>query len=198
MRTPCFVYDLDVVTTAWHGLSAALEATGVRYRVAYAIKVNPLRPILAHLRSLGADAEIVSLRELRAARAAGFQTDRVIVNGPMKPPELLSPAGRAGAIINLESRRQLEALAQAGTAESGQVGLRLAPDEKSRSSTERLVTLQRDPPLTRIFAPIRLAPSRHCRFSAGSARAAKIAVASPAAPAPTTTTSVWPDASLIR
>ncbi len=35
------------------------------------------------------------------------------------------------------------------------------PPEKSRSLTTVLVTLQRAPPLTRIFAPTRRAPSRH-------------------------------------
>ena len=35
------------------------------------------------------------------------------------------------------------------------------PPQKSRSVTTRLVTLQREPPLTRIFAPMRAAPSRH-------------------------------------
>ena len=63
------------------------------------------------------------------------------------------------------------------------------PPQKSCSVTVRLVTLHREPPLTRIFAPMWAAPSRHTIRIAGAARAAKIAVASPAAPAPTTTTS---------
>src|SRR5688572_3540846 len=67
------------------------------------------------------------------------------------------------------------------------------PPQKSRSVTSRLVTLQRDPPLTRILAPMRRAPSRHRTRRCGAARAAKIAAASPAAPAPTTTTSVCED-----
>jgi hypothetical protein len=62
------------------------------------------------------------------------------------------------------------------------------PPQKSRSVTTRLVTLHRDPPLTRIFAPIFVAPSRHRTSRSGAARLAKIAVARPAAPAPTTMT----------
>jgi hypothetical protein len=53
----------------------------------------------------------------------------------------------------------------------------------------RFVTLQRDPPLTRILAPIVRAPSRTATDRCGAARLAKIAVASPAAPAPTIATS---------
>ena len=63
------------------------------------------------------------------------------------------------------------------------------PPQKSASVTTALVTLQREPPLTRIFAPGRLAPSSSSTVRPGLARLAKIAVASPAAPAPTTATS---------
>src|SRR5215210_951849 len=52
-----------------------------------------------------------------------------------------------------------------------------------------LVTLQRLPPLTRIFAPGFAAPSSRVTFRSGLSLRAKIAVARPAAPAPTTTTS---------
>jgi hypothetical protein len=51
-----------------------------------------------------------------------------------------------------------------------------------------LVTLQRDPPLTRIFAPGARAPSRRTTERERLKRRAKIAVARPAAPAPTIAT----------
>ena len=63
------------------------------------------------------------------------------------------------------------------------------PPEKSLSSTDTLVTLQRDPPLTRILAPGFLALSRRTTERLGLKRRAKIAVARPAAPAPTMATS---------
>jgi len=72
------------------------------------------------------------------------------------------------------------------------------PPQKSRSVTTRLVTLQREPPLTRILAPMRRAPSTHRTRRCGEDRAAKIAVASPAAPAPTTTRSAWEDTRVRR
>ena len=63
------------------------------------------------------------------------------------------------------------------------------PPQKSRSSTEPFVTLHLEPPLTRIFAPGFLAPSSSSTLRAGLERRVKIAVARPAAPAPTTMTS---------
>jgi hypothetical protein len=63
------------------------------------------------------------------------------------------------------------------------------PPQKSRSLTVVFVTLQRDPPLTRIFAPGARAPSRRRTEREGLKRRVKIAVARPAAPAPTIATS---------
>src|SRR5438874_684504 len=62
------------------------------------------------------------------------------------------------------------------------------PPQKSVSSTVTLVTLQREPPLTRIFAPGLFAPSSSSTDWFGVRRRVKIAVARPAAPAPTTMT----------
>ena len=59
------------------------------------------------------------------------------------------------------------------------------PPLKSRSLTATFVTLQRDPPLTRIFAPGFAAESINTIECEGFRRRAKIAVARPAAPAPT-------------
>src|SRR3990172_568150 len=64
------------------------------------------------------------------------------------------------------------------------------PPQKSRSVTVAFVTLQRVPPLTRILAPGRRAPSRTSTRTRGFSRRVKIAVARPAAPAPTIATSV--------
>ena len=63
------------------------------------------------------------------------------------------------------------------------------PPQKSASVTAVLVTLQRAPPLTRIFAPRWLAPSSSTTVRCGCNRLVKIAVARPAAPAPTIATS---------
>src|SRR4030095_12662563 len=67
---------------------------------------------------------------------------------------------------------------------------RRSPPQKSCSVTTRLVTLQREPPLTRILAPTVLAPSTQITPRGyDAARAQNVAAASPAAPPPTMTTS---------
>jgi len=63
------------------------------------------------------------------------------------------------------------------------------PPQKSCSVMMALVMLQREPPLTRILAPGRRALSIRATDRAGFCRCVKIAVARPAAPAPTMATS---------
>ena len=63
------------------------------------------------------------------------------------------------------------------------------PPQKSRSVTTRLVTLQREPPLTRILAPMRSGAVEQRTRSAGAAARRRSPSRDPAAPAPTTTTS---------
>jgi len=72
------------------------------------------------------------------------------------------------------------------------------PPQKSRSVTATFVTLQRDPPLTRIFAPGRAAPSSSATPADRRNRPVKTAVASPAAPAPTIATSNDDDGADVR
>jgi hypothetical protein len=78
------------------------------------------------------------------------------------------------------------------------------PPQKSASATTAFVTLHRPPPLTRIFAPGRFAPSSSATDTVCERRLAKMAVARPAAPAPTIATSEmckrWPsgDAKVVR
>jgi hypothetical protein len=72
------------------------------------------------------------------------------------------------------------------------------PPQKSRALTTALVTLQRDPPLTRILAPGARAPSRSRTDRERLKRREKIAAASPAAPAPTIATSHEGGSSKVR
>ena len=110
----------------------------------------------------------------QAARRARFAIDWYPGTACRPPPR----AAARRALRRTPPRDRPETRA----ARSGQS--RDEPPQKSRSVTTRLVTLHRDPPLTRIFAPIFVAPSKHRTSRSGAARFAKIAVASPAAPAP--------------
>jgi hypothetical protein len=121
------------------------------------------------------DVLIAPMRASRTVRAR-------LLSGNNLPPSS-SWSGTPSSSKNAIARRT-------GYARSTSRMTRRSPPQKSRSVTTRLVTLQREPPLTRILAPIVLAPSTHItRRGCDTARAQKTAAASPAAPPPTMTTS---------
>ena len=94
------------------------------------------------------------------------------------PRAAVTPISRKKAIVSATGNARRTRRMMAGR-----------PPQKSRSVTTALVTLQRDPPLTRILAPGFRAPSRSTTERVGLKRRVKMAVARPAAPAPTTATS---------
>lgn len=128
--TPYFSFDLEQVTTAWHGLAESFATRRVAPLVAYAMKVNPLHDVVSHLAGLGAGAEVVSRRELRAALDSGIPGDRIVVNGAVKSPDYLAEAISAGARVNVETPRQLETVAvlTRGLSRRPMLGIRLAAD----------------------------------------------------------------------
>ena len=120
-----------------------------------------------------------------ASRSSASSTSRArLVSGNSLPPASswrLTPMSRKNATVSGD-----------GNARSTRRTIVARPPQKSRSVTATFVTLQRDPPLTRIFAPGFLAPSSSTTDRPGLARRAKMAVARPAAPAPTMTMSAMP------
>src|SRR5205814_4656091 len=118
----------------------------------------------------------------RVSRSSASSTSRArLVSGNSLPPASscsATPISRKNAMVSpTENARSTRRTTDEG------------PPQKSRSLTETLVTLQRLPPLTRIFAPGARAPSRTTTEAYGLKRRMKIAVARPAAPAPTIATS---------
>ena len=116
------------------------------------------------------------------SRSSAVRTSRArLVSGKSLPPASscrVTPISRKNAIVS-----------PTGNARSTRRIADGLPPQKSRSVTVAFVTLQRDPPLTRIFAPGARAPSSSTTEQERLKRRAKIAVARPAAPAPTIATS---------
>ncbi|MFI6503979.1 diaminopimelate decarboxylase [Nonomuraea typhae] len=118
--TPLYAFDLDRVRAQVAGLRAALpEGVGVLYSV----KANPLPRICAVLAGLGLGAEVASPGELRAALAAGFGAEQILVSGPYKHPGLLTVPG---VRVSVDSVSELAQLADRGTAHA--LLLRVRPD----------------------------------------------------------------------
>lgn len=90
----------------------------------YSTKTQPLAPQLRWWRDRGGPAEVVSAAELRLARACGFPTDRILVNGPAKHhwlPALAEPGMR----VDFDSPAELAALLPLARRQRWRTGLRL-------------------------------------------------------------------------
>lgn len=111
--TPLYIYSAAVMTKNYQALAAALTATGLRTRIHFAVKANYNLAVLAHLRQLGAGADVVSGGEMQRALAAGIGADDIIFSGVAKTDAELRAALAANIHqINLESAEELERLDQ--------------------------------------------------------------------------------------
>jgi diaminopimelate decarboxylase len=74
---------------------------------------------------LGCYAEVVSYDEYNVALLCGFEKNQIIYNGPMKSKETFLDAVEHGAIVNIETHRELDWLKELPENKKFNVGLRL-------------------------------------------------------------------------
>ncbi|MBL8472252.1 MAG: pyridoxal-dependent decarboxylase, exosortase A system-associated [Rhodocyclaceae bacterium] len=132
-RTPFYAYDRAA-------LSARVEALRTRLPAAislhYAIKANPMPALVCHMARLVDGLDVASGQELRVALDAGMDAAEISFAGPAKTATELAQAVAAGILLNCESMREIELLAQIGH-ELGlrpRVALRVNPDFELKSS----------------------------------------------------------------
>jgi diaminopimelate decarboxylase len=130
--TPVYVYHAWSIRDRFRALTGALERSGIRHRIHYAVKANSNLAVLRLIRETGAGADIVSGGELRRVVAAGFAPDSVVFSGVGKSEAELEAAIAAGiGCIHLESAEELamlERLAGGRSADRAvRVGIRVNP-----------------------------------------------------------------------
>jgi diaminopimelate decarboxylase len=123
-QLPAYVYDLDTLDTHVAMIRAALPPSVELY---YAVKANPdpavLRTVARHADGL----EVSSGGELRHAASAAPGLP-LAFGGPGKTEAELAEAVRAGALLHVESQRELRMLAAVAEGRSADVLLRANPD----------------------------------------------------------------------
>src|SRR5207245_4189030 len=127
--TPAYVYSTNLIRAQYHALADALH--DMRHRICYSVKANGNLGVLRVLQQLGAGADIVSVGELRRARAAGFDPDGIVFSGVGKTHAEIEEALRAGVgFINIESTSELATLTTVATDLKlpARVGIRVNPD----------------------------------------------------------------------
>jgi diaminopimelate decarboxylase len=128
--TPVYVYSTAAILGRVEALRGALSGLDDPL-IAYAVKANPNRAVLATLASAGLGADVVSAGEYRRARAAGIPAGKIVFAGVGKTADEMALALGDGLYqFNLESVAEAEMLSEVATAldRPAPVGFRINPD----------------------------------------------------------------------
>lgn len=106
--TPCFVLDKKELERCIDGFQNALASNFEQSVVGYSVKTNSTPYCLVRAKDMGAFAEVVSYDEYELAKTCGFLDSQIIYNGPLKDKSTFLLAICNGAIVNIETKRELE------------------------------------------------------------------------------------------
>jgi diaminopimelate decarboxylase len=123
--TPAYLYARDLVAGAVRDVRAILGDA----ELFYSVKANPFQPLLGFVASLVDGFDVASAGELARVVCAGARGDRIQFSGPGKDPAEVRAAVAAGALLNVESARQVQDAAEAATSlgKDARVVLRVNP-----------------------------------------------------------------------
>lgn len=125
LQTPCFIFDEEEFFRATDGFHKALGRHFNKVVIGYSVKTNSLPHALRMAHRYGCRAEVVSHDEYRLARLCGFEPDEIIYNGPMKSEETFLEAVAGGAVVNIETKRELTWLDSLPKDKIHNIGIRL-------------------------------------------------------------------------
>ena len=125
VQTPCFIMDEEEFIKSIKGFQNALCSFFTHSVVGYSVKTNSVPYCLYQARQLNTYAEVVSFDEYETARLCGFEQNHIIFNGPMKSEATFLDAVINGALVNIETKRELYWLQSLPQDKSFKVGLRL-------------------------------------------------------------------------
>lgn len=119
-------YDLSLIKQKINELKKCFPPTTLH---AAAIKANPLFNILRLIRESDVGAEAASMPELYLAQDAGFASDKIVFDSPIKTYEELEYALKLGVHINADSLDELERIAKLKNRinSNSTIGIRINP-----------------------------------------------------------------------
>lgn len=125
LRTPCFIFDKEEFFLSIESFQQALSKNFKETIIGYSVKTNSTPSCLKLAKEKGIYAEVVSHDEYQLALLCGFHPSKIIYNGPMKSKETFFDALKNEAIVNIETKRELEWLKELPANLHVKVGLRL-------------------------------------------------------------------------
>lgn len=128
--TPIYVYSTATIERHVRVFREALAKLDDPW-IAFAVKANPNRAVLATLARLGLGADVVSGGELLRALNAGIPADRIVFSGVGKTADEMALGLRAGiGQFNLESTAEAETLSvvASGLGLTAKIAFRINPN----------------------------------------------------------------------
>lgn len=125
-QTPFYVYDRRLIDARISALRSVLPAA---FKLHYAVKANPMAAVVGHIAAQVDGLDTASGAEMTLALNAGMAPRHISFAGPGKQTHELEQAVAAGILINVESLREAERLAEisARTGWAARVALRINP-----------------------------------------------------------------------
>ncbi len=132
-RTPFYAYDRRLLTERVALLRSNLPSA---IKLHYAMKANPMPALVGHLARLVDGIDVASGGELTLALDTGMKPAEISFAGPGKSEAELAQAIAAGILLNVESPREVEAVARLARAANlpARVAVRVNPDFELKSS----------------------------------------------------------------
>jgi diaminopimelate decarboxylase len=127
--TPLYVYDKASILENARTLVAAFSSRFPKLKVHYAIKANSNVAVVALLAKEGFAGEVVSEGEIGIARRAGIAGKDILFTSSSKSPSEIRRALAEGAVLNVDSRDELEQIEAAAAARktTARVSFRVNP-----------------------------------------------------------------------
>lgn len=106
--TQFYVYDSNKLVAQYVKLKEIMKSHLEDFQISYAFKANYMPALCSTLRDLGAGAEVCNAVEYTIAKTVGFKYSKIIYNGPLKDRGDVEELLIFGAIVNVDSKRELD------------------------------------------------------------------------------------------
>ena len=131
--TPFYCYSNTAITQNFQYYQQAFSSTLVDQEtlICYAVKANGNQAVLSTLAKLGSGADVVSMGEIRRARAAGIPANKIVYSGVAKIESEIEYALSEGILqFNVESEPELELINKVATRlnKIAAIAFRINPD----------------------------------------------------------------------
>lgn len=130
INTPAYILKKEVLECSIDELKSSLSRFFKKNIFSYSLKTNSFPCVLETVRQAGGYAEVVSKDEYELARLIGFGKKDIVYNGPLKSKETFLEAVCAGAVVNIETHKEIEWLKDLPKGEEYKVGIRANIDLK--------------------------------------------------------------------